>query len=225
MRRVRHDSHAERNRLRGLASGEARHQAFGAALSRRFLPRKTSPLGLFQPRKLLAYEKCGLDRASSETEVWRVEVRAGKKELKDRWGIRTFDDVDRSIGDVVRYALDEVRYLAPLQTDSNVTRRKLDPLWLAIIEQSEGRLSTFSSGLLPTALKEVEQEIAIETYRGLVLGNIAGLAVAEGMDQETIETLLPERIRELVSAALNDPRGKLQKGIDRARERLFFVAP
>ena len=58
-----------------------------------------------------------------------------------------------------------------------------------------------------------------------MLGNIAGFAVAQGMDQGEIETLLPERIRELVSAAINDPRGKFQKGVDRARETLHFIAP
>lgn len=59
--------------------------------------------------------------------VYRVEVRVGKKELKDRWGIRTFADVDCIIGDVIRHALNDVRYLAERQGDSNVTRQRLDP--------------------------------------------------------------------------------------------------
>jgi hypothetical protein len=78
------------------------------------------------------------------------EVRAGKKELKERWGIRTFDDVDRIIGDVVRHALDEVRYLAPSQGDSNVTRQRLDPISEATRAQVERGLFDFRAGYCRT---------------------------------------------------------------------------
>ncbi len=175
-------------------------------------------------RNLFWFKVWGIDRDAPEAEVWRVEVRAGKRELKDRWGIRTFSDSDNAIGDVIRHTLDEVRYLAPIQTDSNVTRQELDPLWQAMIDHVERGLFANYSGLLPPVIKQIERELAVDTYKALTLGNIAGLAVAEGMNQEDMETLLPERVRELVSAALNDPRGKFQKGIDRARERLHFIA-
>ena len=145
--------------------------------------------------------------------------------LKERWGLRTFDDVDRAMGDVIRLALSEVRYVAASQRDSNVTRQRLDPLWEAIIEQVEHGLFDFRAGLLPSQIKEVERQIAIDTYARLVLGNIAGLAIAEGIDEEQIETELYERIRQLLVSAINDPRRKFQKSIDRARERLHFIGP
>jgi hypothetical protein len=164
-----------------------------------------------------------IDPADKAAEITRVEVRAAKKELKDRWHLDTFDDVDAAIGDVIRAALDDIRYVAPLQKDSNVTRQTLDPLWQAMIDQVERGLFDFRSGLLPSDIREIERQLAIDTYTKQVLGNVAGLAVAEGIDDTKIEAELPEHVRQLLCVAINDPRGKLQRSIDRARERLHFI--
>jgi hypothetical protein len=174
-------------------------------------------------RKLFWFKKWGIDPADEAAEVTRVEVRAGKKALKDRWHLHTFDDVDRAIGDVILAALDEVRYVAPLQRDSNVSRHRLDPLWQAMIAHVEYGLSDFRAGLLPSDVREVERQNAIDTYSAQALGNIAGLAVAEGMDDRAIEARLAIRLARMINAALSDRRGKFQRSIDRARERLYFV--
>lgn len=176
-------------------------------------------------RKLFWFKVWDIDRSDPTALVYRVEVRAGKKELKDRWAIRTFDDVDRAFGDVVRHALDEVRYLAAYQSDSNVTRQHLDPLWEATRAQVERGLFDFRAGLLPSDLKQIERQLAINTYTSLVLGNLAGLAVAEGLDDEQIEAELQDRVRQLLISAINDSWGKFQRSIERARERLHFVSP
>lgn len=174
-------------------------------------------------RKLFWFKVWNIDRADSSASIWRIEVRAGKKELKDRWNIRTFADVDTAIGDVMRYALNDMRYLAERQGDSNVTRQRLDPLWLAMIEQVERGLLDCRAGLLPSKIKEAERQLAIDTYTALALGNIAGLAIAEGMDDEEIETALCDRVRQLVTAAINDPDRKFWRSVSRARERLHFI--
>jgi hypothetical protein len=174
-------------------------------------------------RKLFWFKVWKIDRDDQTAEVWRIEVRAGKKEIKDRWGIRTFDDVDRIMGDVVRQSLDEIRYVAALQRDSNVTRQQVDPIWQAMIDQVESGLFEFRAGLLPSHVKVIERELAIDTYEALILGNIAGLAAAEGAEDDEIETELYDRVRKLLSVAINDPRGKFQKSIGRAREKLHFV--
>lgn len=174
-------------------------------------------------RKLFWFNVWNIDRTDLSASVWRVEVRAGKKELKDRWNIRTFADVDCAIGDVIRHALNEVRYLAERQGDSNVTRQRLDPLWVAMTEQVEHGLYECRAGLTPSQIKEVERQLAIDTYTALVLGNVAGLAVAEGMDDEQVEMALYDRMHGLVTAAINDPEKKFWRSVGRARERLHFI--
>lgn len=63
----------------------------------------------------------------------------------------------------------------------------------------------------------------IDTYTALALGNVAGLAVTEGMDDEEIEAALYDRVRQIVTTAINDPQKKFWRSIDRAREGLYFI--
>src|SRR5260221_14678909 len=48
-------------------------------------------------KKTLAY-KLG-DPRDPSADICRAELRAGKRELKNRWRLRTFDDLDPAIGD------------------------------------------------------------------------------------------------------------------------------
>jgi hypothetical protein len=177
-----------------------------------------------EQRKLFWFEVWGVAREDSTQEIWRIELRAGKKELKDRWQIRTFDDVDRTIGDVFHSALGDVRYVLPNQTDSNVTRQSLHPIWIAAFETVENGLLDFRSGVLPSRIREIERQIAIDNYERLVLGNLAGLAAATGMTDEGIEAELVMHTRSLIDRATNHRGGKLLKSVARARERLHFVS-
>jgi hypothetical protein len=177
-----------------------------------------------EKRNLFWFKVWGIDRQDTSIQVWRVEIRAGKKELKDRWQIRTFDDVDRAIGDVFLQALADVRYVASVQTDSNATRQCLHPLWEAVAEHVAQNLMEFRAGLLPDQVKDIERQIAIDTYAMLALGNLAGWAVARGLDDDKIEAELADHVRALLTVAINNRRGKFQKSIDRARERLHFIA-
>lgn len=155
--------------------------------------------------------------------MWRVEVRAGKRELQ-RWNIRTFSDVEAASGDVIRTALDEIRYVAPSQGDSNVTRQRLDPLWETMIAQVEQGLFAFRAGLSPSRIKEIERETAISTYAALVLGNLAGLSVAKGLQDPDINSgALHALFEELFAKAMTDRDGKFHRTVARARERLHFI--
>ncbi len=179
-----------------------------------------------EQKKLFWFKVWDVDPRDPSADVWRVELRAGKRELKDKWRLRTFDDLDTAIGDVFRHAVDEVRYVDDRQTDSNVSRQSLHPLWQAVTRHLDrGALSEFSSGLLPADIREVERDSAVEMYTSLVLGNLAGLLIAQGIDEETIEAELGERLHRLASAALNDSTGKFLRSLGRARERLRFIVP
>src|SRR4029077_16323478 len=147
-----------------------------------------------------------------------------KKELKDRWQIRTFDDIDRAVGDVFLQVLADVRYVHSIQTDSNATRQRLHPLWEAVAEHVAQDLMEFRAGLLPGQVRDIERQMAIDTFAMLTLGNLAGWAVAHGLNDQEIEAELAERVRALVATGINDGRRKFQKSIRRARARLHFIA-
>ena len=82
---------------------------------------------VIEQRKKFWFEIWQLTPNDPAHQVWRVEVRAGKKELKDTWNIRTFHDLEAMIGDVFLHATKKIKYLADDENDSNVSRRKLHP--------------------------------------------------------------------------------------------------
>lgn len=125
-------------------------------------------LAAIEQRKLFWFMVWGIDRKDRGKSVWRVELRAGKKELKDRWRITTFEDFEVAIGDVMRHAADKVRYRDDFQTDSNVSRQNMHPLWEAVIETVDRDLFDFRAGLLPDQVREIEREQAKRTYLGVV---------------------------------------------------------
>jgi hypothetical protein len=50
-----------------------------------------------------------------------------QEKLKNKYRIRTFDDFETSIGDVIVNTLESVRFLADHQTDSNISRQNIPP--------------------------------------------------------------------------------------------------
>lgn len=164
-----------------------------------------------------------VDQHDQSVNVWRVEIRAGKKALKERWQIRQLEDVDASIGDVCLHALSDVRYLADQQSDSNVTRQELHPLWIATQGAVTERLAEFRSGLLPGQIIEIERELAQERYVKLVTSNAIGLGVALGLKDDAILADLSVIVSDNVKAAVDADEGRISKSIKRARERLHFV--
>jgi len=217
------ESHSDRNQPSAVLSGRRLESVTIGKMPGRQIIVYDKRREALDKRKFFWFKLWGIDPHDSATNVHRIEVRAGRKELKDRWGIRTFADVETCAGDMVRHALNEIRYLAPMQNDSNVTRQQIDPLWQAMIEQVERGLFDFRAGILPSQIKELEREQAIETYTNLLVGIAAPLAVALDLANDQIETRLPPRMVKLLLAAITDRNGRFQKRIDRARERLHFV--
>jgi len=169
------------------------------------------------------FEAWGKDRKAPDLEVWRVEVRAGKKELKDKYQIRSLDDFAASIGDVITNALNEIRYLGDRQGDSNVTRQALHPIWRVAQETAARDLTELRSGLTPGQVKEIAREAARDTYRGLCTGNAIGLGITDGLSDEEIQDQLPELAAREIKMRLKQKGYDLQAAIRRARDRLVFI--
>ena len=176
-----------------------------------------------EKQKPFWFRAWGQDRGDPTLEVWRVEVRAGKRELKDKYQIRRFEDFEAGIGDVVVNALQEVRYLADRQGDSNVTRQELHPLWIAAQAIAGAKLIDFRSGLTPDQIVEIERELAAERYANLFLGNAIGWAVALGLTDSEIANDLPDMLANRFSTAIRADDGRLVTSIRRIRMKLNFI--
>ncbi len=174
-------------------------------------------------KKFFWFETWGRDQKDKNLEVWRVEVRAGKKELKDKYRIVTMDDFEASIGDVITKSLSGIRYLADGQQDSNVSRHALSPLWQAAQTTAAENLRELRSGLTPGQLKNVERTQAQETYLALCAGNAIGFGIAHDMNDEDIVDKLPRLIGEAIARHFRTKGESLYTAIKRSRDRLVFL--
>lgn len=174
-------------------------------------------------RKHYWFKAWGVSKEEPDLEVWRVEVRAGKKELNGRWNIRTFQDLETAFGDMCCLALQQVRYVTDAPGDSNITRQELHPLWLAAQHTAGRDLMAFRSGLTPGQVREVERTEAAERYRALIHGSSIGLAVTLGMDNATLAAELGELTSNSIAKRIAENPERHQKAVDRARQRLSFL--
>ena len=78
----------------------------------------------------------GLEKSKIQGVIWRVEIRAGKKEL-NKWSLRTFADFENKVGDVITHILSEYKYTVP-NHDKNQTRWPLADIWKQALENPAG---------------------------------------------------------------------------------------
>ena len=119
----------------------------------------------------------GVDRS---VKVWRVEVRAGKDHLRDTWGVRRLDDLEACLQSMVADAMQSVRLLDDEQTDSNVTRQAVHPLW-AVVREAFAKLLAWT-GEAERAAKVIEgyRDALRERFHRLMGGMLASYTVILG---------------------------------------------
>jgi hypothetical protein len=175
-------------------------------------------------QKYFWFKAWGVDRKDPTLEVWRVEVRAGKNELKDKYQIRKFSDFEAGAGDVIVNALQEVRYLSDRQLDSNVSRKRIHPLWTQAQSVARTDLMDLRSGLTPDQAVEIMRDLAVERYTNLCFGNAIGLGISLKLNDEEIFSELPDLVSEHVASAMHADDQRLAKSIQRARSKLHFIS-
>ena len=79
-------------------------------------------------RKDYWWDIWGIKKSEFKGQIWRIEARAGKKEL-NKWNLRRFADFEKMAGDVISGILKDIKYTIPSDTDKNITRWALAPFW------------------------------------------------------------------------------------------------
>lgn len=167
-----------------------------------------------------------LDRRNMEgAQIWRVEVRAGKKCLKDKWGITTWEDLDRLLGNVFLNTLKDVRYKVPSMTDGGDTNRSRwheHPVWDVVRGVIKDDLFEM---VCPVDAKIVKKILRAEKQAELqqqFVGLAATVGVVMGAD-ETQALELPAMMEEVLREAIDPNVPEFVKKMRRAQERYTFL--
>lgn len=159
---------------------------------------------------------------AAENQVWRVEFRAGKDLLKDRWGIRTWDQFFNQFGDLCRSSGELVRYAEPDPNDSNRARWPNHPLWDVVCAEMNDDLIEMRSGADPNPMKEVQREEHIASLLKQVTGTCITMAALEGWEHEELPVAF-NGIAERMTDAVNDNPERSAKQLQDAKDRYVFV--
>lgn len=123
-------------------------------------------------------------RLPENTQVWRVEVRAGKKFLKEKLGVSKWDEVAEILPTLVYQTLEKIRMTDPTkQGQKIVTRRGLHPFWDALLESIRNTYAGLLKPCLPLRVVREERQkmadILDQQVRGLVISYAAVCDVSQ----------------------------------------------
>lgn len=171
-------------------------------------------------RKAHWLELWGFEDFADLPEIWRVEIRAGKRHLSD-WNISTFADVRERIADLIALAMQRVRFAVPGK-DRTVTRWRDADIWDAARAAFGSMDFDLSGAELGKIVAAVRSEYT-DRMRKQVVGSFGALVYAAGMDVR--------EIAKAVSRAVvpDDPdgetwvRNRLAAAGDRAARRLLWM--
>ncbi len=155
------------------------------------------------------------------TRIWRIELRAGKKFLKEGWGITTWPEFDDQVGKLFLKTLATVRYTCP-KADRNRSRWSLHPLWQLAEQEVSGDLFEMMAKADPTLVKQVKRRAHYE----MLMAQITGLAATVGALSEVKcgeEKGLAETIRREIVRVTKEQPQQFKRKMERAAARYVFL--
>jgi hypothetical protein len=165
-------------------------------------------------------ELWGYDDFKDLPEIWRVEIRAGKKHLSD-WNITTFDDVRERIADLLATALQKVRF-AIASNDQTVTRWADSDLWKAARAAFMSLDFDLSGAVQGRVIAAVRSEY-VEAMRKQIIGGLGSFVFAAGMDFREVAGQVARAFLPDDPDAESWVVKRLARSADKAARRLYWM--
>lgn len=163
-----------------------------------------------------------LDRSDRGlSQIWRVELRAGKSHLKDKWKIRNFFDLEDRLGDLFAAMFGEVRYAQPAG-DTNRSRWPDDPIWRTVRGIVRDALFDFTSNVTPDQVKRVNRLAQSRMMREQIFGGLTTLAVLDGVSPGKFPAFANRVAAEFSRRAKDNP-DEIAERMAKTSDRYVFV--
>lgn len=163
----------------------------------------------------------GIEKESFKGRIWRVEVRAGKKEL-NKWNLRSFTDFEEKAGDVIIGILKAIRYVKPLNNDSNRARWPMVPFWSKALKVANNDLESFISGAIRKEIIFEYRNELLKQFEKNLNGTITSFAAISGYKLGELPEVL-ERVSENAMLALEERPKHFEKKHANAGDKYHFL--
>jgi hypothetical protein len=169
----------------------------------------------------------GYDKERFNETIIRIEVRSGKDDLKDRYNVSTFAELEKSFERIFSQNLNTYRYTIPNFSDSNRSRWKNAAFWGEAILAVKSGFSRYSSGKLDDVSDSVLRQMRMEKL-GMFENNIKGCFVSYLALLDLPLKELPEAVNyiaDIFDKALKSPSEAeiLADKYDKAKKKVSFL--
>lgn len=131
----------------------------------------------------------GINKSEFKGQIWRLEARAGKKEL-NKWNLRRFSDFEKISGNVIAGLLNDIKYTIPSEKDKNVTRWPTNPFWKEAIKIAKNKIAYKTSDAKRKMIIEGHRNELSEQMEKALLGQTISFAALHGKDVSEIPAVL-----------------------------------
>jgi len=150
-------------------------------------------------------DKSALDmKDPDQSRVWRFELRMGRKQLRERFDIRGWDDLHAMIGDAFTDFCERMRYCIPT-TDRNRARWPTHELWQAVTHTMAIDLHENIAGVLPRDVKDANREEHMRMLDRQLLGLFISRAAASGVTADEFSDFMENHVHALERASDEHP--------------------
>lgn len=161
-----------------------------------------------------------LDDNPEVERVWRVELRAGKRHLKEDWQVSTIAQLREKMGDIFAYTLKKIRLHDYEDENDNITRRAAHTIWSKLYTIVKNGF--ILNGECPNAVIECHREKAVDNFNKLITGLLPSFAYVQGIPVDRLEDAAIKMVR-VARSGMNADREKMQQGYKRAKNRYWFL--
>lgn len=158
------------------------------------------------------------DRNASQ--VWRFEMRMGSKQLRHRWEMRSWHDLNFMVGDAFTEFCDKIRYTSPT-ADRNRARWPTHELWHQVSRVVALDLHENISGVVPSEVKHANRAEHMRMLDRQLLGLFVSRAAASEVPPEEFRDFLDSHVEALKRYSDEHPV-PIEKRLAKAASRYRF---
>lgn len=154
----------------------------------------------------------------SISRIWRLELRAGKKHLKEDWKVSSWSQVETTAPRIFKAMLRDIRYVVPSATDQNRSRWPNHRLWDGALEALKGDLFNLESDISEERLYAVQLLEWEDMIRSQISGSMIAMAARRGVSRDQLCRFAMEHFSSLLDG-YEENKAHTERRLSKARKK------